>query len=295
VDSLAAVAVAEGMAVAEVAVAVSSDGDGVGGHLVGGHGGGLDNSLDHWVVGHGTNRSEAVGVGTDKELGVSLPLGDGVSQGETVAEAVVAEAVGGDGGSNGSGNMVRGGEMRENRGVVDEGGGGRDDPGTAGEDSRVSIPLHDGMTDGKTIAKTMETKTVAHTVEAKTVGSHGGGNGGSNVDDGGVVDEGGRGRDDPGAAGEDSGVSLPLAVVAVAIAEVAVAVSSDGDGVGGHLVGGHGGGLDHSLDHGMVGHSTVGGKRDGGGGNCCIREGGGVAEDDGGVGLRGGRGRREHC
>merc|ERR1712079_280390 len=181
---------------------------------------GLDDGLDHRGVGNGADRGKGSrgdnwGSGvreSGENLRVSLPLHNSVGKGQSVAKTVVAEtSVSHSGNSRGSNDWMV--DHRADGGVVDQGGGGGENGGTSSNDSRVSlsIPLHNSVGQGESVAKTM----VASISDSS---NSGGGNHGV-VDHRahrGVVDQRGGGGEDSGASGNDGGVSLslPLAIVA---------------------------------------------------------------------------------
>jgi len=136
----------------------------VGGDLVADLSRGLDDGLDDRGVGNGTDRGKGSrgdnwgsSVGESGEnLRVSLPLHNSVGKGQSVAKTVVAEtSVSHSGNSRGSNDWMV--DNRADRGVVDQGGGGRKNGGTSSNDSRVSlsIPLHNSVGQGESVAKTM--------------------------------------------------------------------------------------------------------------------------------------------
>merc|ERR1719474_1158183 len=138
----------------------------VGGDLVADLSRGLDDGLDHRGVGNGADRGKGSrgdnwgssvgesGVTGKENLRVSLPLHNSVGKGQSVAKTVVASVS--HSGNSGGGNdwMV---DHRADGGVVDQGGGGRENGGTSSNDSRVSlsIPLHNSVGQGESVAKTM--------------------------------------------------------------------------------------------------------------------------------------------
>jgi len=284
-------------AVAEaVAVVADGNGDMVGGDLVVDLGGRLNNGLDHGVVGHSADGGKGVGsvghrqvraigetVSGKNNLGVRLPLDHGVGEGQAVAETVVskASAIAETEVSEASavaktevadasvGSMVGDGHsMVGNRSVVDQGGGSADDPGVSVNHGGIGLPLDDSVGEGQAVAETVvsEASAVAKVSEASAVAktevanaSVGSmvGDGHSMVGDRSVVDQGGGSADNPGVSVQHGGIGLPLAVVTMS---VAVVTNSDGDMVGGDLMGDLGGRLNNGLDNGVVGHSADGGK-----------------------------------
>ena len=183
----------------------------------------------------------------------------------------------------------------DNRGVsdgTDRGKGSRGDNwgssvGESSENLRVSLPLHNSVGKGQSVAKTVVASV-----------SHSGNSRGSNdwmVDhraDGGVVDQGGGGGEDSGASGNDGGVSLslPLAIVAEA-----VVANSHGNSVCSNFMADLGRSHLNRLDDRVAGNSTNGGKAE----SCGSRDHGGSGVRESGenlrVGLRGGRGRGNNC
>merc|ERR1711994_182863 len=247
----------------------------VGGDLVADLSRGLDDGLDHRGVSNGTDR----GKGSRGDN-----WGSSVGKGQSVAKTVVAEtSVSHSGNSGGSNDWMV--DHRADGGVVDQGGGGRKNGGTSSNDSRVSlsIPLHNSVGQGESVAKTM----VASISDSS---NSGGGNHGV-VDHRahrGVVDQRGGGGEDSGASGNDGGVSLslPLAIVAEA-----VVANSHGNSVCSNFMADLGRSHLNRLDDRVAGNSTNGGKAE----SCGSRDhrGSGVRESGENlrVGLRGGRGR----
>ena len=270
----------------------------VGGDLVADLSRGLDDGLDDRGVGNGTDRGKGSrgdnwgsGVGESGEnLRVSLPLHNGVGKGQSVAKTVVAEtSVSHSGNSRGSNDWMV--DNRADRGVVDQGGGGRKNGGTSSNDSRVSlsIPLHNSVGQGESVAKTMVAKT-----SISDSSNSGGGNHGV-VDHRahrGVVDQRGGGGEDSGASGNDGGVSLslPLAIVAEA-----VVANGNRNSVCSNFMADLGRSHLNRLDDRVAGNSTNGGKAESCG--SCDHRGSGVRESGENlrVGLRGGRGRGNNC
>ena len=266
----------------------------VGGDLVADLSRGLDDGLDHRGVSDGTDRGKGSrgdnwgsSVGESGEnLRVSLPLHNSVGKGQSVAKTVVA-SVSHSGNSRGSNDWMV--DHRADRGVVDQGGGGGKNGGTSSNDSRVSlsIPLHNSVGQGESVAKTM----VASISDSS---NSGGGNHGV-VDHRahrGVVDQGGGGGEDSGASGNDGGVSLslPLAIVAEA-----VVANGHGNSVCSNFMADLGRSHLNRLDDRVAGNSTNGGKAKSCG--SCDHRGSGVRESGENlrVGLRGGRGRSNNC
>ena len=266
----------------------------VGGDLVADLSRGLDDGLDHRGVSDGTDRGKGSrgdnwgsSVGESGEnLRVSLPLHNSVGKGQSVAKTVVA-SVSHSGNSRGGNDWMV--DHRADRGVVDQGGGGGKNGGTSSNDSRVSlsIPLHNSVGQGESVAKTM----VASISDSS---NSGGGNHGV-VDHRahrGVVDQGGGGGEDSGASGNDGGVSLslPLAIVAEA-----VVANGHGNSVCSNFMADLGRSHLNRLDDRVAGNSTNGGKAKSCG--SCDHRGSGVRESGENlrVGLRGGRGRSNNC
>ena len=129
-----AVVVAKAM-VAKAGVANSSNSRGGGDHRV------VDDGKHRWVVDQGGGGSQDCGAsGNDSGVSIGIPLDDGMSQGEPVAETVVAQT------SVANSSNSRGGDHgvvdhREDRGVVDQRGGGSQDLGVSGKDCGISVPL----------------------------------------------------------------------------------------------------------------------------------------------------------
>jgi len=176
-------------------------------------------------------------------------------------------------------------EHREDRGVVDQGGGCAKDRGVSSDDSSISVPLDDAsMGKGKSIAKTMVAKTgIAKTSVAKTSIAKTGiaktsmGQRGmmEHREDRGVVDQGGGCAKDRGVSSNDSSISLPLAIVAMAKA-IAVVANSDRDSVGSHLMADLSRGHLNGLDDRVAGNGTNRGKAESCG--CSNQWGSGVWE-----------------
>jgi len=253
--------------VSTVSVVADSNGDSVGSHLMADLSRGLNDSLDNRGVSHSTNGGkgmdsrgdhwgsgvgEAVSVGSSKNhsrVSLSVPLDDGMSGvGKTVSKTMVAKTGISHSGNSGSSNH-RVVDHREDRWVVDQGGGCAKNSGASSNDGRIGIPLDNSMSQrgsgiGKTISKTMVTQTSI---------SHSGNSGSSNhrvVDhreDRRVVDQRGGSCEDLGVSSKDCGISLPLAIIAME--SIAVVANSDRDSVGSHLMAdlsrGHLNGLDN--------------------------------------------------
>jgi len=268
----------------------------VGGDLVADLSRGLDDGLDNRGVSDGTDRGKGSrgnnwgsSVGESGEnLRVSLPLHNSVGKGQSVAKTVVA-SVSHSGNSRGGNDWMV--DHRADGGVVNQGGGGGEDGGTSSNDSRVSlsIPLHNSVGQGESVAKTMVAKT-----SISDSSNSGGGNHGV-VDHRahrGVVDQGGGGGEDSGASGNDGGVSLslPLAIVAEA-----VVANGHGNSVCSNFMADLGRSHLNRLDDRVAGNSTNGGKAESCG--SCDHGGSGVRESGENlrVGLRGGGGRGNNC
>jgi hypothetical protein len=271
----------------------------VGGDLVADLSRGLDDGLDHRGVSNGTDRGKgsrgdnwgsSVGesgvTNNDSRVSLSLPLHNSVGKGQSVAKTVVA-SVSHSGNSGGSNDWMV--DHRADGGVVDQGGGGGENGGTSSNDSRVSlsIPLHNSVGQGESVAKTM--------VASISDSSNSGGGNHRVVDHRahrGVVDQGGGGGEDSGASGNDGGVSLslPLAIVAEA-----VVANGHGNSVCSNFMADLGRSHLNRLDDRVAGNSTNGGEAE----SCGSRDhrGSGVRESGENlrVGLRGGRGRGNNC
>merc|ERR550519_2406304 len=121
--------------VAKAGVANSSNSRGGGDHRV------VDDGKHRWVVDQGGGGSQDCGAsGNDSGVSIGIPLDDGMSQGEPVAEAMVAQT------SVANSSNSRGGDHgvvdhREDRGVVDQRCGGSQDLGVSGKDCGISVPL----------------------------------------------------------------------------------------------------------------------------------------------------------
>jgi len=283
-------------------VSVVADSNRVGSHLVADLSRGLNHSLDNRGVSHSTNGGKGsggnhwgVGVweGTKNHsrISLSVPLDNSVGKGKSVAKAMVA-SVSCHRSNSGSGNN-RGGMMdhREDRGVVDQGGGCAEDGGASSNDGRIGVPLDNGVGKGKSVAKTMVAKT----------GITNSGNSGSSNNRGmdhradrGVVDQGGGRGEDLGVSSKDSRISLPLAVVAIA-----VVANSNGHSVGSHLMADLSRGHLNGLDDRVAGNGANRGKAVGC--RCSNHWGGSIwkgcvpCKEHLRVGLGGGRGRSNNC
>ena len=272
-------------------------GDMVGSHLVGDLSGGLNNSLDNRDVSHSTNGGEGmdsrgdhwgmsvwVGAKNHSRVSISVPLDNGVGKGKSVAKTMVAKTGITQRGNSGSGNKRGMMDHREDRGVVDQGGGCAEDRGASSNDGWVGVPLDNGM--GKSVAK--------------TVVADSGNSGSSNnrmVDhreDRRVVDQGGGSCEDLGVSSKDCRISIPLAIVAMEA--IAVVANSDRDSVGSHFMADLSGGHLNGLDDGVAGNGANRGKAEG----CRSSNhwGSGVWEgcvEQLRIGLRGGRCRSNDC
>jgi len=306
--------------VSTVSVVADSNGDRVGSHLVADLSRGLNDSLDNRGVSHSTNSGETIGSmgdhwvssvweGTKNHLSLSIPLDNGMGKGKSVAKTgmgkgktgvSVAKTMVAKTGvtQSGSGNgMV---EDREDRGVVDQGGGCAEDRGASSNDRWIGMPLDNGMGKGKSVAKTVVAKTVvAKTVAKTSVTQSGSGNGMmDHREDRRVVDQGGGCAEDCGASSNDSSIGIPLAIVAMAVA-VAVVANSDRDSVGSHLMADLSRGHLNRLDDRVAGNSANRGKAEGC--RCSNQWGSGVWEacvpskEHLRVGLRGGGCRSNDC
>lgn len=291
--------------VSAVSVVANGKGDMVGSHLVGDLSGGLNNSLDNRDVSHSTNGGEGmdsrgdhwgmsvwVGAKNHSRVSISVPLDNGVGKGKSVAKTMVAKTGITQRGNSGSGNNRGMVDHWEDRGVVDERGGGAKDGGASSNDGRIGIPLHNGMS--KSVAKTVVAKTISKT----SISSHRGNSGMmDHREDRRVVDQGGGSAEDCGASSNDSSIGIPLAIVAMEA--IAVVANSDRDSVGSHLMAdlsrGH---LNRLDDRGAV-NSANRGKAEGC--RCSNHGGSGVWEgcvpckEQLRVGLRGGRSRSNDC
>jgi len=310
--------------VSTVSVVADSNGDVVGSHLVADLSRGLNHSLDNRVMSHSTNGGKGIGsmgnnwgmgdqrgvsVGAGKNhsrVGLSVPLDEAMGKGKSISKTMVTKT-----GiaktsvaktsiaktSMGQRGMM---EHREDRGVVDQGGGCAKDRGVSSNDSSISVPLDDAMGKGKPVAKTMVAKTgIAKTSVAKTSIAKTGiaktsmGQRGmmEHREHRGVVDQGGGCAKDRGVSSKDSSISLPLAIVAMAKA-IAVVANSDRDSVGSHLMADLSRGLNNRLDDRVAGNGTNRGKAESCG--CSNQWGSGVWEGsvptEEHLGVGGGRG-----
>jgi len=134
-------------------VVADSDRDSVGSHLMADLSRGLNDSLDNRGVSHSTNggkgmdsrgishRGSGVWEGTKNHSRVSLsvPLDNSMGKGKSVTKTMVAKTgITQSGSGNNRGGMM---DHREDRGVVDQGGGCAEDGGTSSNDGRISLPL----------------------------------------------------------------------------------------------------------------------------------------------------------
>merc|ERR1719305_1783529 len=140
---------------------------------------GLNDSLDNRGVSHSTNRGKGMdsrgdhwgssvweGSKNHSRVSLSIPLDDGVGKGKSITKTMVAKTGithSGDSRSGNNGMM----DHRADRGVVDQGGGSAEDCGASSNDSRIGIPLDNGMGKGKSVAK-----TVVANSDRDSVGSH---------------------------------------------------------------------------------------------------------------------------
>jgi len=289
--------------VSTVSVVADSNGDRVGSHLVADLSRGLNDSLDNRGVSHSTNRGKGMdsrgdhwgsgvweGSKNHSRVSLSIPLDNGVGKGKSITKTMVAKTGITHSGDSGSGNdrMM---DHRADRGVVDQGGGSAEDCGASSNDSRIGIPLDNGMGKGKSVAKTVVAKTVV-----ADSGNSGSGNDRmvDHREDRRVVDQGGGSCEDLGVSSKDCRISIPLAIVAMEA--IAVVANSDRDSVGSHLMAdlsrGH---LNRLDDRGAV-NSANRGKAEGC--RCSNHGGSGVWEGcvkQLRVGLRGGRSRSNDC
>merc|ERR1719464_833312 len=183
-------------------------------------------------------------------------------------------------------------DHREDRGVVDQGGGCAEDRGAPSNDGWDSAPLDNGM--GKSGAKTVVAKTISKT----SISSHRGNSGMmDHREDRRVVDQGGGSAEDCGASSNDSSIGIPLAIVAMEA--IAVVANSDRDSVGSHLMADLSRGHLNRLDDRVAGNSANRGKAEGC--RCSNQWGSGVWEacvpskEHLRVGLRGGGCRSNDC
>jgi len=291
--------------VSTVSVVADSNGDRVGSHLVADLSRGLNDSLDNRGVSHSTNRGKGMdsrgdhwgssvweGSKNHSRVSLSIPLDDGVGKGKSITKTVVAKTGITHSGDSGSGNN-RMMDHRADRGVVDQGGGSAEDCGASSNDSRIGIPLDNGMGKGKSVAKTVVAKTVV-----ADSGNSGSGNDRmvDHREDRRVVDQGGGSCEDLGVSSKDCRISIPLAIVAMEA--IAVVANSDRDSVGSHLM------ADLSRGHlnGLDNRAAVNGTNRGKGVSCrgSNHWGSGVWEGSMpnqqlGVGLRGGGCRSNDC
>ena len=200
--------------VSTISVVADSNGDMVGSHLVADLSRGLNDSLDNRDVSHSTNGGKGMdsrgnhwgmsvweGAKNHSRVSLSVPLDNGVGKGKSVAKTMVAKTGITQSSNSGSGNNRGMMDHWEDRGVVDERGGGRDDPGAPGEDGRVGLPL-------AVVAVAVAEVAIAVGGNGDGVGGHlvGGHGGGLNDSlDHGVVGHGTVGSTDEGGRG-DSGV-----------------------------------------------------------------------------------------
>lgn len=289
--------------VSTVSVVADSNGDRVGSHLVADLSRGLNDSLDNRGMSHSTNRGKGMdsrgdhwgggvweGSKNHSRVSLSIPLDNGVGKGKSITKTMVAKTGITHSGDSGSGNdrMM---DHRADRGVVDQGGGSAEDCGASSNDSRIGIPLDNGMGKGKSVAKTVVAKTVV-----ADSGNSGSGNDGmvDHREDRRVVDQGGGSCEDLGVSSKDCRISIPLAIVAMEA--IAVVANSDRDSVGSHFMADLGGGHLNGLDDRVAGNGANRGKAEG----CRSSNhwGSGVWEgcvEQLRIGLRGGRCRSNDC
>jgi len=103
-----------------------------------GNSGGMDDREDRGVVDQRGRCGKHLGVSSD-DCGISIPLHDGV--GKSVAKAVVAKTSVTQTSITQSGNSRGMVDHREDRGVVDEGGGCGEHLGVSSKHSSISLPL----------------------------------------------------------------------------------------------------------------------------------------------------------
>merc|ERR1719340_502718 len=137
---------------------------------------GVGNSADRGKGSRGDNWGSSVGesgvTNNDSRVSLSLPLHNSVGKGQSVAKTVVA-SVSHSGNSGGSNDWMV--DHRADGGVVDQGGGGGENGGTSSNDSRVSlsIPLHNSVGQGESVAKAMVAKTSISDSSNSGGGNHG--------------------------------------------------------------------------------------------------------------------------
>ena len=170
--------------VSTVSVVADSNGDRVGSHLVADLSRGLNDSLDNRGVSHSSNSGETIGSmgdhwvssvweGTKNHLSISIPLDNGMGKGKSVAKTgmgkgktgvSVAKTMVAKTGvtQSGSGNGMM--DHREDRRVVDQGGGCAEDCGASSNDSSIGIPL-------AIVAMAVAVAVVANS-DRDSVGSH---------------------------------------------------------------------------------------------------------------------------
>jgi hypothetical protein len=162
--------------VSTVSVVADSNGDRVGSHLVADLSRGLNDSLDNRGVSHSTNSGETIGSmgdhwvssvweGTKNHLSISIPLDNGMGKGKSVAKTVVAKTVVAKTVAKTSISCHRGMmDHREDRRVVDQGGGCAEDCGASSNDGSIGIPL-------AIVAMAVAVAVVANS-DRDSVGSH---------------------------------------------------------------------------------------------------------------------------
>jgi len=281
-------------------VVADSNRDSVGSHLMANLSRGLNDSLDNRGVSHSTNRGKGMdsrgdhwgssvweGSKNHSRVSLSVPLDNSVGKGKSITKTMVAKTSITHSGS-GNNRMM---DHRADRRVVDQGGGSAEDCGTSSNDSRIGIPLDNGMGKGKSVAKTVVAKTVV-----ADSGNSGSGNDRmvDHREDRRVVDQGGGSCEDLGVSSKDCRISIPLAIVAMEA--IAVVANSDRDSVGSHLMADLSGGHLNGLDDRVAGNGANRGKAEG----CRSSNhwGSGVWEgcvEQLRIGLRGGRSRSNDC
>merc|ERR1719460_2142874 len=104
-----------------------------------------------------------VGAKNHSRVSISVPLDNGVGKGKSVAKTMVAKTGITQRGNSGSGNKRGMMDHREDRGVVDQGGGSAEDCGASSNDSSIGIPL---------AIVAMEAIAVVSNSDRDSVGSH---------------------------------------------------------------------------------------------------------------------------
>merc|ERR1712032_947851 len=121
---------------------------------------GMDHRAHRGVVDQGGGCAEDGGASSD-DCGISIPLHDGM--GKSVAKAVVAKTSVTQTSITHSGNSSGMVDHREDRGVVDQGGGWGEDLGVSSKHSSISLPL---------AIVTMESIAVVANSNRDSVGGH---------------------------------------------------------------------------------------------------------------------------